>query len=89
MNDSEGARGLSVFKNVQTESGAHTTYYSVGTAGPFFGAKMPSCEGDHSPASGVEFKNEWIGEIFQSFKFAQEQDPKAQRGSRNIALLFL
>jgi len=39
MNDSEGARVLSLFQNVQTGSGAHPTYYSVGTAGSFFGDK--------------------------------------------------
>jgi len=37
MDDLEGARGLSLFQNVQTESGAHPTYYSVETAGSFFG----------------------------------------------------
>ena len=37
MNDWEGARSLSLFQNVQTGSWAHPTYYSVGTAGSFFG----------------------------------------------------
>jgi hypothetical protein len=44
---------------VQTNSGAHPASCSVGTGGPFPGAKArPGRDADHSPPSSAEFENE-------------------------------
>jgi hypothetical protein len=42
------ARDFSLLHNVQTGSGAHPAYYTMGTGG----------KADHSPPSGVEVKND-------------------------------
>jgi hypothetical protein len=44
---------------VQTGSGAHPASYTMGTGGPFPGAKArPGRDADHSPPSSAEVVNE-------------------------------
>jgi hypothetical protein len=44
---------------VQTGSGAHPTYCTMGTGGPFPGGKArPGRDTDHSPPSSAEVVNE-------------------------------
>jgi hypothetical protein len=43
---------------VQTGSGAHPASCTLGTRGPFFGAKMPGRDADHSAPSSAEVENE-------------------------------
>jgi hypothetical protein len=43
---------------VQTGSGANSASYTIGTGGPFPGAKArPEGNADHSPASSAEVEN--------------------------------
>jgi hypothetical protein len=54
-------RGERIFPllSVQTGSGAHTPSHTVGTGGPFPGAKArPGRDTDHSPPSSAEVENE-------------------------------
>jgi hypothetical protein len=44
---------------VQTGSGDHLAYCTMGTGDPFPGAKLPPrCDADHSPPSSAEVENE-------------------------------
>jgi len=53
------AKGFSSSLCVQTDSGAHPASCTVGTGGPFSGAKArPERDADHSPPSSVEVQNE-------------------------------
>jgi hypothetical protein len=45
---------FSLLHNVQTVSGVHPASYLIGTRGCYHGNKVPSCEPDHSPATGAE-----------------------------------
>jgi hypothetical protein len=45
---------------VQTGSGAHPTYYTMGTGGSFPGVNRPGREADHSPPTSAEVKEMWI-----------------------------
>jgi hypothetical protein len=54
-----GAKDFSSSLCVQTGSGANPASCTVGTGGPFPGAKSrPGCEADHSPPSSVEIEYE-------------------------------
>jgi hypothetical protein len=54
-----GAKDFSSILCVQTGSGAHPTSCTVGTGGPFPGAKArPGRDADHSPLSSAEVVNE-------------------------------
>jgi hypothetical protein len=45
---------------LQTGSGAHPASCTMGTGGPFPGAKVrPGRDADHSPPSSAEVENEW------------------------------
>jgi hypothetical protein len=45
---------------VQTGSGAHPAFCTMGTGGPLPGAKArPRRDADHSPLSSTEVENEW------------------------------
>jgi len=50
---------LSIFWSVQTGSGAHPAFYSVGIV--FFSplVKQPEHKADHSPSSSAKIPNEW------------------------------
>jgi hypothetical protein len=53
------AKDFSFNLYVQTVSGAHPVSCTVGTGGPFPGAKArPGCDADHSPPSSAEAENE-------------------------------
>jgi hypothetical protein len=52
-------RFFSLLRNVQTGVVAHSASYLMGTGGSFFEVKQPGCEGEHSPQSSTEIKNEW------------------------------
>jgi hypothetical protein len=55
------SRGERIFAltRVQTGSGAHPASRTMGTRGPFSGAKVrPGRDTDHSPTSRTEVKNE-------------------------------
>jgi hypothetical protein len=55
------SRGERIFPltRVQTGSGAHPASRTMGTGGPFSGAKVrPGRDTDHSPPSRTEVKNE-------------------------------
>jgi hypothetical protein len=46
---------------VKTGSGAHPTFYPMGTGGALFpGVKLPGREGGHSPPTSTEGKKVWI-----------------------------
>jgi hypothetical protein len=54
-----GAKDLSCSLCVQTGSGAHPASCTMGTGGPFPGAKArPERDADHSPPSRAEVVNE-------------------------------
>jgi hypothetical protein len=54
-----GAKDFSSSLCVQTGSGAHPAYCTMGTGGPFPGGKArPGCDADHSPPSSAEVENE-------------------------------
>jgi hypothetical protein len=54
-----GAEVFSYSPCVQTGSGAHPAFYSMGTGGSFPGGKaQPGRDADHSPPSSAEVKNE-------------------------------
>jgi hypothetical protein len=54
-----GGKGFSCSLCVQTGSGTHPASCTMGTGGPFPGAKArPGRDADHSPLSSVEVKNE-------------------------------
>jgi hypothetical protein len=54
-----GAKDFSCSFRVQTGSGAHPASYTMGTGGPFPGAKArPGRDADHSPLSSAEVENE-------------------------------
>jgi hypothetical protein len=55
-----GAKDFSSILCVQTGSGAHPASSTMGTGGPFPGAKNgPGHDADHSPPSSAEVRNEW------------------------------
>jgi len=49
-----GAANFSLLSHVQTGSGAHQTFYPLGTGGSFLGVKLPGREAGHSPSSSAE-----------------------------------
>jgi hypothetical protein len=52
-------KGFSSNLCVQTGSGAHPASCTMGTGGPFPGAKArPGRDADHSPLTNAEIKNE-------------------------------
>jgi hypothetical protein len=54
-----GAKDISSSLCVQTGSGAHPAFYTMGTRGPFPGGKSrPGRDADHSPPSSAEVVNE-------------------------------
>jgi hypothetical protein len=54
-----GAKDFSSSLCIQTGSGAHPASYPMGIRGPFPGGKaQPGCDGDHSPPTSAEVKNE-------------------------------
>jgi hypothetical protein len=54
-----GAKDFSSSLCVQIGSGAHPASYTMGTGGPFPGAKArPGRDADHSPPSSAEVENE-------------------------------
>jgi hypothetical protein len=54
-----GAKDFSSSVCVQTGSGVHPAFCTMGTGGPFPGAKArPGRDADHSPPSTVEVMNE-------------------------------
>jgi hypothetical protein len=54
-----GAKNFSSNLRVQTGSGAHPASCTMGTGGPFPGAKArPECDADHSPLPSAEVVNE-------------------------------
>jgi hypothetical protein len=54
-----GAEDFSSSLCVQTGSEVHPAPYPMGTGGPFPGGKArPGSDGDHSPPSSAEVKNE-------------------------------
>jgi hypothetical protein len=54
-----GAKDFSCSLCVQTSSGAHPASCTMGTGGPFPGAKArPGGDADHSPLSSAEVENE-------------------------------
>jgi hypothetical protein len=54
-----GGKDFSYSLCVQTGSGAHTVSCTMGTGGPFPGAKArPGRDADHSPPSSVEVEYE-------------------------------
>jgi hypothetical protein len=54
-----GAKDISSSLCVQTGSGAHPAPCTMGTEGPFPGAKTRlGRDADHSPSSSAEFENE-------------------------------
>jgi hypothetical protein len=54
-----GAKDFSCNLCVQTDSGAHPASCTMGTGGPFPGAKArPGSDADHSPRSSAEVVNE-------------------------------
>jgi hypothetical protein len=56
---------------VQRGSGAHPASCTMGTAGPFPGAKpRPGRDADHSPPSSAEVENEY-GVWWDSFSFLE------------------
>jgi hypothetical protein len=55
--DSRQGQDPSLLHSVQTDSGAHTASYPVGTGGDFRGLKRPGSEADHSPPSSTKVKN--------------------------------
>lgn len=48
----------SLLQIVQTASGAHPTFYLMGT-GFFLGLKRPGCDVDHSSLPSAEVKDKW------------------------------
>jgi len=54
-----GTRYLPLLQNVQTDSGAHLTSYSISIRGFLTGEKRPRREACRSPPSSAEVKNEW------------------------------
>jgi hypothetical protein len=55
----EEAKGFSCSLCVQTGSGAHPASCTMGTRGPFAGAKArPGRDTDHSPPSSAKVENE-------------------------------
>ena len=54
-----GARGVSVFQNLQTSTGTHPESHSVGAEEFFPGVERSERDGDHSSPSSAEVKNEW------------------------------
>jgi hypothetical protein len=63
------ARDFSLFKSIQTDSGAHVASYSpvVGTLFP--GVNLPESEAEHMPSSVAVFKNEWNYNFVFSYDF--------------------
>jgi hypothetical protein len=54
-----GAKDFSSNLRVQTGSGAHPVFYTMGTGGPIPGGKArPGRDADHSPPSSAEVENE-------------------------------
>jgi hypothetical protein len=54
-----GAKDFSSSLCVQTGSGAHPAFCTMGTGGPFPGGKArPGLDADHSPPSSAEVVNE-------------------------------
>jgi hypothetical protein len=53
-----GTGNFSLRHRLQTDSGAHSASYPVGTTCSFPGVKWPGLEADHSPPSNAEVKNE-------------------------------
>jgi hypothetical protein len=54
-----GAKDFSSNLCVQTVSGAHPAFCTMGTGGPFPGAKArPGRDADHSPPSSAEVEND-------------------------------
>jgi hypothetical protein len=53
-----GARGYSLFKNIQAGSGAHPASCSVRTVVLCWGLERPGCKLDHSPPSSAKVTNE-------------------------------
>jgi hypothetical protein len=52
------AEAVSSKLSVQTASGAHPASYTIGTSGPFHGAKaQPRRDADHSPSCSVNVEN--------------------------------
>jgi hypothetical protein len=51
-----GAGNFYLRHRVQTGSGAHPTFYPIGTSGSFLGLKWPGREADHSPPYSAEVK---------------------------------
>jgi hypothetical protein len=54
---SAGAGNFSLRHRVQTGSGAHLSFSSLGTRGSFPGVKRPGRQAEHSPPSTAEVKN--------------------------------
>jgi hypothetical protein len=55
----EAKRIFSAIPCVQSDTGAHPASCTMGTGGPFHGAKeRPGSKADHSPLSSVEDVNE-------------------------------
>jgi hypothetical protein len=54
-----GAEDFSSILSVETGSGAHPAFCTMGTVGPFPGSKArPGRDTDHSPPSSAEVENE-------------------------------
>jgi hypothetical protein len=53
-------KDFSPLRSVQTGSGAHPTFYPMGTGGFLPGIKRPERETDHSIPTSAEVKNTWI-----------------------------
>jgi len=51
-----GVGNFSLRHHVQTDSGAHSASYPMGTVGSFGGVKRPWCKSDHSHRSTAEVK---------------------------------
>jgi hypothetical protein len=51
---------LSLLHVINTGSGAHPAFYTVGTWGSFMGVNQPKCEAGHSPPTPAEVKETQI-----------------------------
>jgi hypothetical protein len=68
---------------VQTGSGTHPASCTMGTGGPFPGAKArPGRDADHSPPSSAEVVNE----SFKSFKYSWTEKPNVCRTAATMTV---
>jgi hypothetical protein len=58
--ESRKGQELLLLHVVQTGSGVHPTFYTMGTGSSFPGVKRLGREADHSPPTSVEVKKMWI-----------------------------